>query len=41
MLIGFTRATVTVVVLLTLTASAYALWRPSRLPKHDDGVTMP
>jgi hypothetical protein len=41
MLIGFNRATVTAVVLLTLAASAYLLWRPSSLPKHDDGVTVP
>jgi hypothetical protein len=35
MLIGFTRATVTIVMVLTVAASAYALWRSPDLPARD------
>ncbi len=35
-LIGFTRTTVTIVTLLTVAASAYALWRSSDRPSRDE-----
>jgi hypothetical protein len=41
-LIGFTRATVAIVALLSLAASAYALWRqPSQFERDKGGTTVP